>query len=109
MNKVLVELIANLASFFEFSDESDVRLDVAVRPLEEIGFRLQGGRAGVQPHHPRDRHDARECDGAHVSRGVPSRLRIGLGAGRPGSIACVYAGDVILLSPSLRTAIEVQT
>jgi hypothetical protein len=41
MNKVLVELIANLASFLEFSDESDVRLDVAVRQLEEIGFRLQ--------------------------------------------------------------------
>jgi len=41
VNAILVQTIANLAAFLEFSPESDVRLDVAVQQLEEIGFQLQ--------------------------------------------------------------------
>jgi hypothetical protein len=41
MNPLLVETIANIATFLEFSEESDIRLEVAVKQLEEIGFRLQ--------------------------------------------------------------------
>jgi hypothetical protein len=41
LNAVLVQTIANLAAFLEFSPESDVRLEVAVQQLEEMGFQLQ--------------------------------------------------------------------
>jgi hypothetical protein len=41
VTKNLVEIIANLALFLEFSDESVLDLDAAVKQQEELAFRLQ--------------------------------------------------------------------
>ena len=41
MNRVLVEIVAQITLFLEQADESTVDLDAAVKQQEEMAFRLQ--------------------------------------------------------------------
>ena len=77
MNRTLVQVIAQVAVFLEFADESVLNLDAAVKLQEDMAFRL--------PHGPADRRDFTRllfevadewpsADGRHYLRALPGAI-----------------------------------